>query len=229
MKEALHLEGVDVENNALNMVAGRWVLTGYTLKDEEGNVTRHRKIVEVGAEGPPRRASLIRKEDPGRFYHDKWNGSPECLTIPHKEFRIQYWYKDRNGHFANVTDPEVMDQLKLGNIHLADQPTVQDCRAMGRLCGPCGGTYGQLFPCMLCENWTHLGCSYGVEGGRVCASHVAVLDAEEGIALIISDPSDRLVGTIVRPTRWFGNASTAKRTRPSKANRGENTTTEHAR
>eukprot|EP00971_Amphidinium_carterae_P235462 4672772-Amphidinium_carterae.2 len=100
---------------------------------------------------------------------------------------------------------------------------------MGRVCGPCGGAYGQLFACMLCENWTHMGCSYGVEGGRVCASHVAVLDAEEGIALIISDPSDRLVGTIVRPTRWFGNASTAKRTRPSKANRGENTSTEHAR
>eukprot|EP00971_Amphidinium_carterae_P231429 4592712-Amphidinium_carterae.1 len=74
-----------------------------------------------------------------------------------------------------------------------------------------------------------MGCSYGVEGGRVCASHVAVLDAEEGVAVIISDPTDRLVGTIVRPTRWFGNASTAKRSRPSKTNRGENNATEHAR
>eukprot|EP00971_Amphidinium_carterae_P128028 2536012-Amphidinium_carterae.1 len=74
-----------------------------------------------------------------------------------------------------------------------------------------------------------MGCSYGVEGGRVCASHVAVLDAEEGIALIISDPTDRLVGTILRPTRLFGNASTARRPRPSKTNRGENNETEHAR
>eukprot|EP00971_Amphidinium_carterae_P340825 6479319-Amphidinium_carterae.1 len=166
MKTALDLEGVDVENNALNMVAGRWVLTGYTLKDENGNVTRLRKIVEVGAEGPPRRASLMRREDPGRFHHDKWNGSPECLTISHKEFRAQYWYKDKDGHFDRVTAPEVLDQLKLGTFYLSDQPTVQDCRAADRLCGPCGGTYGQLFPCMLCENWTHMGCSYGVEGGR---------------------------------------------------------------
>eukprot|EP00971_Amphidinium_carterae_P032625 642813-Amphidinium_carterae.1 len=37
------------------------------------------------------------------------------------------------------------------------------------------------------------------------------------------------MGTIVRPTRLFGNASTAKRSRPSKTNRGENNTTEHAR
>eukprot|EP00971_Amphidinium_carterae_P116364 2304873-Amphidinium_carterae.2 len=229
MKQALGAEGVDVENTALNLIEGLWVLTGYTLRDTEGNVTRHRKIVEVGVEGPPRRASLVRKDDPGRFYHDKWNGSPECLKISHREFRMQYWYKDKNGHFEEVTDPEMLHELKLGDIRLADLPTVQDCSAADRICGPCGGTYGQLFPCMLCENWAHMGCSYGVEGGRVCASHVAVLGAEEGIAVIISDPTDRLVGTIVRPTRLFGNASTAKRQRPSKANRGENNFTEHAR
>eukprot|EP00971_Amphidinium_carterae_P090859 1798464-Amphidinium_carterae.1 len=74
-----------------------------------------------------------------------------------------------------------------------------------------------------------MGCSSGVEGGRVCASHVAVLDAGEGLAMIISDPSDRLVGTILRPTRLYGRASSAKRPRPSKANRTENDTTEHAR
>eukprot|EP00971_Amphidinium_carterae_P106589 2111422-Amphidinium_carterae.1 len=166
MEEGLTMEGVDVENKALNVVEGLWALLGYTLKDENGHMTRHRKIVEVGAEGPPRRASIVRREDPGRFRHDKWNGSPECLPFSQKEFRLQYWYKDRNGHFENVTDPEVLAELKMGEIYLADQPTMRDCCAMGRMCGPCGGTYGQLFPCMLYENWTHMGCSYGVEGGR---------------------------------------------------------------
>eukprot|EP00971_Amphidinium_carterae_P316012 6281437-Amphidinium_carterae.1 len=134
MEEGLTLEGVDVENNALNRVAGLWALIGYTLKDDNGHVTRHRKIVEVGAEGPPRRASLVRKEDPGRFRQEKWNGSPECLTISHKEFRLQYWYKDRNGHFENVTDQEALDLIRMGDIHLADLPTMRDCCAMGRAC-----------------------------------------------------------------------------------------------
>eukprot|EP00971_Amphidinium_carterae_P268628 5329150-Amphidinium_carterae.4 len=201
MERGLEQEAVDVRNRALNRVAGLWTLIGYTLRDGDSPVTRHRKLVEVGAEGPPRRASLVRKDDPSRFIKDKWNGSPECLTISHKEYRLQYWYKDREGHFENVTDPEALREMRLGSILLADLPTNIDCRALDRACGPCGGTYGQLFPCMLCENWTHMGCSYGVEGGRVCASHVAVLDAEEGIAVIISDPTDRLVGTIVRPTR----------------------------
>eukprot|EP00971_Amphidinium_carterae_P176745 3504525-Amphidinium_carterae.1 len=119
----------------------------------------------------------------------------------------------------------------MGDIRLVDRPTERDCDAGHRHCGPCGGRYGQICPCMLCENWAHLGCSYGVEGsrGRVCASHVAILDAEEGIAVIVSDPTERLVGTIVRPTRLFGNASSGKRIRPSKSNRGENNVTEYAR
>eukprot|EP00971_Amphidinium_carterae_P273942 5437018-Amphidinium_carterae.1 len=47
--------------------------------------------------------------------------------------------------------------------------------------------------------------------------------------MIVSDPTERLVGTIVRPTRLYGKASSGKRHRPSKSNRGENNVTEHAR
>eukprot|EP00971_Amphidinium_carterae_P211883 4204685-Amphidinium_carterae.2 len=150
MKQDLEEEGVDVTNHALNRVEGLWVLTGYALKEAEGVVRRYRKIVEVGAEGAPRRASLVRKEDPARFQHDKWNGSPECLTISHQEFRDQFWYKDRNGHFGGVNDPELLEET-LGDLRLEDQPTLQDCQAQDRVCRPCGGAYGQLFPCMLCE------------------------------------------------------------------------------
>eukprot|EP00971_Amphidinium_carterae_P319603 6352170-Amphidinium_carterae.1 len=46
MIKGLTQEGVDVENKALNQVAGMWALIGYTLKDDEGHVTRHRKLVE---------------------------------------------------------------------------------------------------------------------------------------------------------------------------------------
>eukprot|EP00971_Amphidinium_carterae_P273195 5422089-Amphidinium_carterae.1 len=229
LRQSLVAEGVDVENTALNSVDGLWILNGYTKKDNDGNVMRHRKILEVGPEGRPRRASLIRKAEPAKFKHDKWNGSPECLTIGATEFLAQYFYKNKQGHFFEVTDPEVLEEITLGGIGLADTPDQVEGYARNRCCGPCGGMFGQMFPCMLCENWAHVGCSYGVEGGRVCASHVAVLDAGEGLAVIISDPSGRLVGAILRPTRLYGNASSGKRPRPSKANRGENNDTEHAR
>eukprot|EP00971_Amphidinium_carterae_P214326 4253611-Amphidinium_carterae.2 len=196
---------------------------------QRASCVRYRKILEVGPKGAPRRASFVRKADPARFKHDKWNGSSECLTISLTEYYVQYWYKNKHGHFLDVKDPGALEAMKLGDIGLITRPDERECMAGDRYCIPCGGKFGQIFPCMLCENWAHMGCSYGVEGGRVCASHVAVLDAGEGIAMIISDPTDRLVGTILRPTRLYGNASSGKRQRPSKANRGENNTTEHAR
>eukprot|EP00971_Amphidinium_carterae_P223942 4443714-Amphidinium_carterae.1 len=63
-----------------------------------------------------------------------------------------------------------------------------------------------------------MGCSYGVEGGRVCASHVAVLDAAQGLAVIVSDPSGRLEGTILRPTAIYGKATS----KPKKSRVGNN-------
>eukprot|EP00971_Amphidinium_carterae_P143467 2842512-Amphidinium_carterae.3 len=97
--------------------------------------------------------------------------------------------------------------MKIGEITLIKRPEPYECSAVNRYCVPCGAGFGELFPCMLCENWTHMGCSYGVEGGRVCASHVALLDSGEGLAVIISDPLHRLEGTILRPTRKFGVSS----------------------
>eukprot|EP00971_Amphidinium_carterae_P274290 5443276-Amphidinium_carterae.7 len=222
-------EGVDVENNAMERVEGMWILNGYVMKGDDDQMESHLKILEVGPEGPPRRASVLRRMDPSSFRHPKWNGSPECLTVGVEEFFGQFVYANKHGRFGNVTDPEVWQTIRIGEVPVTMRPTEYDCAAVNRYCGPCGGKYGQVFPCMLCMNWAHMGCSYGVEGGRVCASHVAVLDAGEGLAMIISDPSERLVGTILRPTRVYGRASSAKRQRPSKANRWENETTEHAR
>eukprot|EP00971_Amphidinium_carterae_P076903 1519101-Amphidinium_carterae.1 len=54
----------------------------------------------------------------------------------------------------------------LEGIHVIDRPSRADCSAHGRYCVPCGGSSGEVFPCMICENWAHMGCSYGVEGGR---------------------------------------------------------------
>eukprot|EP00971_Amphidinium_carterae_P206601 4099400-Amphidinium_carterae.1 len=63
-----------------------------------------------------------------------------------------------------------------------------------------------------------MGCSYGVEGGRVCASHVAVLDAALGLAMIMTDPTERLCGTLLRLTAIFGQTSSA----PKKHKMGNN-------
>eukprot|EP00971_Amphidinium_carterae_P163827 3248114-Amphidinium_carterae.3 len=115
-----------------------------------------------------------------------------------------------------------MEGYSLDGIHLACGPRRADSSALGSLdgrhCIPCGGGFGEIFPCVLCENWAHMGCSYRVEGGRVCASHVAVLDAAQGLAVIVSDPSGRLEGTILRPTAVFGKATS----KPKKSRVGNN-------
>eukprot|EP00971_Amphidinium_carterae_P090860 1798464-Amphidinium_carterae.2 len=106
-------EGVDVENKALNVVEGMWILNGYFLKGDDGNVVRHLKILEVGPEGPPRRASLVRKADPARFNHPKWNGSPECLKIGLAEYYVQFLYMNRNGKFMDLTYPGALEAMRL--------------------------------------------------------------------------------------------------------------------
>eukprot|EP00971_Amphidinium_carterae_P318602 6332982-Amphidinium_carterae.1 len=115
----------------------------------------------------------------------------------------QLLYTDRHGRFKNHSQEE-KDAIEIGGIKVTMRPESYECSAANRYCVPCGGGFGQIFPCMLCDNWAHMGCSYGVQGGRVCASHVAVLDSGEGLAVITSDPSHRLVGTILKPTRKYG-------------------------
>eukprot|EP00971_Amphidinium_carterae_P311798 6197522-Amphidinium_carterae.1 len=85
-----------------------------------------------------------------------------------------------------------------------------ECQAKSRSCGPCGGTYGILYPCMLCSNWTNLCCAYSAEGGLICASHVAILDCTEGLMVVISDPGKRMTGTILRPTKRMPNVARCK-------------------
>ena len=43
----------------------------------------------------------------------------------------------------------------------------------------------RLLPCVACENWVHLECSYGVPEGRLCASHCQILDPRKGV--VVSD------------------------------------------
>eukprot|EP00971_Amphidinium_carterae_P342459 6481766-Amphidinium_carterae.1 len=121
---------------------------------------------------------MLRKADPERFADPKWNGSPECLTVTHVQYFEQLLYTDKNGNFKNLSQQE-KDDMKIGEITLIQRPEPTECSARTRHCVPCGGGFGEIFPCMLCDNWAHMGCSYGVEGGRVCASHVAVLDSGE--------------------------------------------------
>eukprot|EP00971_Amphidinium_carterae_P348709 6490639-Amphidinium_carterae.1 len=64
-----------------------------------------------------------------------------------------------------------MEQVNVGGIGLREQPGQDECSAKGKFCGPCGATYGTLYPCMLCNNWTHMSCAYSAEGGLICASH----------------------------------------------------------
>eukprot|EP00971_Amphidinium_carterae_P208447 4135756-Amphidinium_carterae.3 len=193
-----------------------------------GVMERYVKLLEVGREGRPRRASMIRKACPERFNHLKWNGSPECLTITLREYYAQFLYLDREGEYQRNEEEDLDEILSLG-VPLIPRLDYNECSAMGRYCVTCGGGFGEIFPCMICENWAHMSCSYGVEGGRVCASHVAVLDSGEGLAVLISDPTKRLEGTILRPMPWFGKTGTAPRKRTRMGNKWESVESEHAR
>eukprot|EP00971_Amphidinium_carterae_P301152 5983323-Amphidinium_carterae.2 len=203
-------EGVDLENQKMNKVEGMWILNGYLLKNANGKMVRHVKLLEVGPEGKPRRARVLRKT------------APELTRTQYYE---QFLYTDRTGNFRNASKEE-KDAMKFGEITLIKRPETHECSAVNRYCIPRRGGFGEIFPCMLCENWAHMGCSYGVEGGRVCTSHVAALDSGEGLAVIISDPSHRLEGTILRPTRKFGTASTTRKKRGN--NQQESEIAEHA-
>eukprot|EP00971_Amphidinium_carterae_P289377 5745478-Amphidinium_carterae.1 len=216
VKSSLQTEGVDVENQTINSVPGFWVVNAHSRSARDVR-DRQIKLLEVGQEGAPRRASVLRRVDPNRFRHHKWNGSPECLTICWSEYEEQFLYRNEHGAFPYMSDAEVQKYEEVG-VYVMDRPSKADCSAFNRYCGPCGGSSGEIFPCMICENWTHMGCSYGVEGGRVCASHVTVLDAALGLAIILTDPTDRLCGTILRPTAVFGQTSSA----PKKKKFGNN-------
>ena len=53
--------------------------------------------------------------------------------------------------------------------------------AFKRDCALCPGVKCfRLLPCVACENWVHLECSYGIPEGRLCASHCQILDPLEG-------------------------------------------------
>eukprot|EP00971_Amphidinium_carterae_P283232 5622962-Amphidinium_carterae.1 len=164
VKASLQAEGVDVDNQTVNPVRGLWVLNAHA-KTANDMRERQTKLLEVGPEGAPRRASWLRRADPDRFRHPKWNGSPECLTINWNEFREQFLYRDENREFPYMDDHSVQRYNEVG-IHVIDHPSRSDCSAYHRHCVPCGGSSGEIFPCMICENWAHMGCSYGVEGGR---------------------------------------------------------------
>eukprot|EP00971_Amphidinium_carterae_P252986 5022591-Amphidinium_carterae.1 len=100
-----------------------------------------------------------------------------------------------------MTEKQLADQ-RVGDISPCESLWAESERtAAGKHCGPCGGTYGLLYPCMLCTNWTHIACAYSAEGGLICASHVAVLDCSEGLMVVISDPGKRMNGVILRPTK----------------------------
>eukprot|EP00971_Amphidinium_carterae_P169135 3350593-Amphidinium_carterae.1 len=179
--QALGREGVDLREKTVSQVPGMWILNGYTKKsdDNEQEIVRHVKLLEVGEEGTARRASLLRKQAPDRFQDKRWNGSPSCLQISRTEFLEQFLYM-KNGRYRDMTE-EQMCQVCVGDIGLSECPSEADCIAKYKHCGPCGGTYGLLYPCMLCTNWTHIFCAYSAEGGLICASHVAVLDCAEGL------------------------------------------------
>eukprot|EP00971_Amphidinium_carterae_P189566 3762823-Amphidinium_carterae.1 len=57
VKRALQAEGVDVDNQTVNSVEGLWVLNAYAWT-VNGVRERQVKLLEVGREGAPRRASL---------------------------------------------------------------------------------------------------------------------------------------------------------------------------
>ena len=58
--------------------------------------------------------------------------------------------------------------------------------AFKRDCALCPGVKCyRLLPCVACENWVHLECSYGVPEGRLCAAHCQILDPRKGV--VVSD------------------------------------------
>ena len=58
--------------------------------------------------------------------------------------------------------------------------------AFKRDCALCPGVKCfRLLPCVACENWVHLECSYGIPEGRLCASHCQILDPRKGV--VVSD------------------------------------------
>ena len=58
--------------------------------------------------------------------------------------------------------------------------------AFKRDCALCPGVKCfRLLPCVACENWVHLECSYGIPEGRLCASHCQILDPLRGV--VVSD------------------------------------------
>eukprot|EP00971_Amphidinium_carterae_P113069 2239680-Amphidinium_carterae.1 len=107
VKTSLQAEGVDVDNQTINTVEGLWVMIASARGKSNDIRERQIKLLEVGQEGAPRRASLLRKADPDRFNHHKWNGSPECLTICWKEYYEQFLYRNEDGEFPQVSDAEV--------------------------------------------------------------------------------------------------------------------------
>ena len=58
--------------------------------------------------------------------------------------------------------------------------------AFKRDCALCPGVKCfRLLPCVACENWVHLECSYGIPEGRLCAAHCQILDPRKGV--VVSD------------------------------------------
>eukprot|EP00971_Amphidinium_carterae_P118536 2348292-Amphidinium_carterae.4 len=187
--QSLEVEGVNLKNMTVSQVEGMWILNSYTTMANSSTnqrMVRHVKLVEVGAEGTARRASLIRKQDPERFKDKRWNGSPSCLQITREEYLEQFLYSI-GGNYKNTTE-EQKAQVGVGDIGLRELPWEDDCTAKGEHCGPCGGTYG-----------------LSAEGGLICASHVAVLDCAEGLMVVVSDPGKRMNGSILRPTKRLPN------------------------
>ena len=56
--------------------------------------------------------------------------------------------------------------------------------ALKRECSLCPGIEAfRLIPCCACEHWVHLECSYGIQEGRLCASHCQILDPLRGVVV----------------------------------------------
>eukprot|EP00971_Amphidinium_carterae_P336563 6472990-Amphidinium_carterae.1 len=199
----------------MTSVDGMWILNSHVIKNEtrDQGVVRRVRLLEVGLEGAVRRASALRRENPTRFKNRCWNGSPTCLHISREDFLEQFLYTEWKG-FQNMTEDQVADHA-VGEVCPCEGPRKGHCTASGKSCGPCGGTYGLLYPCMLCTNWTHIACAYSAEGGLICASHVAVLDCSEGLMVVISDPGKRMIGTILRPTKKLQHIETLNTRRRS--------------
>eukprot|EP00971_Amphidinium_carterae_P215565 4278784-Amphidinium_carterae.2 len=141
--QTLGVEGVSVERRTVSQVDGMWILNSYTTKADsktDQRMVRHVKLLEVGAEGTPRRASLLRKHAPDRFQDKRWNGSPSCLQITREEYLEQFLYTV-GGRYKDMTD-EHMAQECVGDIGLCEIPWEADCTAKEKNCGPCGAPMG---------------------------------------------------------------------------------------